>query len=153
MFTNAAGQVTGIDFSSTMIQGCKPKAARTKWPTLVDCTEALALAAEDEGVDPAAGEAGDPADPAAGEAEDVEALMRQREQNGWLTSYRTCMPERRSFEAFRKKFQKHRLSFSDVPLQAPRSRRPQEEQIAVQKQWAQRRSKAARLARSSAAAA
>ena len=123
-----------------MLQGSTPAHGRTCLPQDVYF---LADGAAGPGAEPGDGEAceaeGEPVVAAGagvepGDAE--EALMDQKELNGWMISYRTSAPEKRPFSHWRKRFTKHRMRYSSVGLQPARSRRPMAEQQEMQKRWA-----------------
>ena len=137
LWTNADGVCTGLHFSATMLRdGRRAPKERTVLPVVVPMAEAPP--------------------PEEVEAVDIEALQSDfvtafnelgsdeigigmKFVLGWACSYRSAQPEKRSFQAWRARWAKARKSWQGIPLQAPRHRRPQEEQLAQQKLWRQRR--------------
>ena len=74
-----------------------------------------------------------------GEAGSGEIGMGSTKTMGWLTSYRRSQPELRSFSAWRQRWTRARKKWAEFPLQAPRIKRPQQDQLQLQKDWAKRR--------------
>ena len=140
LYKNRWNVLTALNFSASMLQGHKTSVERTVLPQLVECTAdgAAALAeaeaeAEADGGAPVAAEPGADAGAPVLACGAEEALMSQKEQNGWLISYRTSQPEKKEFVHWRRQFSKQRQRFQGMPLQAARSRRPMAEQLERQK--------------------
>ena len=73
------------------------------------------------------------------EAGSEEIGIAVKEVLGWSCSYRSAQPEKQSFAHWRARWTKARQSWISVPLEAPRHRRPQEEQRKRQEEWRQNR--------------
>ena len=58
---------------------------------------------------------------------------------GWQTSYRNEQPEKKAFKSWRLRFSKMRARHEDIALQAPRWKKPKDEQAAVQQRWLKRK--------------
>ena len=137
LYVAACGQMTGVNFSAAMLRdGRVVPAERQVWPWIIAATEAKPA----EGDDLAEQEAM-AADfmNAFGVAGSDEIGLKDREVMGWACSYRASCPEKRSFKDWRCRWTRARARWSKIPLQAPRLRRPQAEQLVLQETWAKRR--------------
>lgn len=140
-FQDSGGKLTAVKFKSSMLprnervtaeRQCQPVAVKI----VVEVDEEAALGPEDA----AAAAAEDAVALVAFADQGSEAIgLSSRQTLGWMTSYRSNEPEKRSFASWRSRWSKARARFSDLPLEAARLRRSQEAQLEIQEEWRQRR--------------
>lgn len=139
-YQSASRQLTGITLKANMLADARCPASRSIWPILVDLPAGSEEPIEAADPEDAAEEAADAAEIA---ADGVVVPVNSQQVDGWLCSYRRVSPELKDFSHWRERFSKMRSRWTKagLVLHDPRTKRPIEEQKALQKTWADRRKK------------
>ena len=137
MFVAASGQLKALNFSASMLRdGRRVPQERMTNPWIIPATEAKPAEGDEQAeLDAMAADFIQ----AFGQLGSDEIGIQDRQVLGWSCSYRKEQPEKRAFAHWRRRWSKARLRWSGIALQAPRHRRPQEEQLRLQETWAKRR--------------
>ena len=137
LYTNKFGVATGLNFGASMLRdGRRVDKERQCWPTLVPACDAAAIEGEEKADMDAMAE---DFISAFNELGSDEIGICQKQVLGWMCSYRSAQPEKRSFASWRARWTRARKVWAGTQLQQARHRRPQAEQLAVQQRWKQRR--------------
>ena len=146
-FLNGADVFTALDFRAAMLRdGTRVPADRSCHPRKLNVADAaFAMAAAEEAEE---GEEAMPVGELAAEFHDVHGehgngliAMATTLHNEWQCSYRSVMPEKKAFSAWRDRWTRHRLRWqaSRVKLVGAQERRPVAEQLALQRGWKAKR--------------
>ena len=136
LFLNKDGFATALNFSASMLRnGARVPADRVTLPKVAPATELPEPGADAAELDAMAADFLERFE----EVGSGEININSREAFGWACSYRSAAPEKQLCSTWRKRWSKARKAWASTPLQAPRHRRPQAEQLVIQKGWAKRR--------------